>query len=203
MRRRLVSSTGTSASNRRKRGTMLVVIHRQRSSKRVTLGHACAQRLRDPASERVEVEGGEVRHLLSHSPDLEAQSGSDREEPGVGARQAVEVGLHQGALLMLEELDVALPDNFESMGANGFAERARVELLATGARARKRVDETRYDLTSQEWQIARLAAGGATNPEIAERLFLSASTVDYHLRKVYRKLEIKSRHEIDSVVSVT
>lgn len=96
----------------------------------------------------------------------------------------------------------AARDIFDSMSANGFAERARVELLATGARARKRVDETRHDLTPQESQIARLAAGGATNPEIAARLFISANTVDYHLRKVYRKLDIKSRHEIGSVVPV-
>ena len=87
----------------------------------------------------------------------------------------------------------AARDTFESMGANGFADRARVELLATGVRARKRVDETRHDLTPQESQIARLAAGGATNPEIGTRLFISANTVDYHLRKVYRKLDIKSR----------
>jgi DNA-binding CsgD family transcriptional regulator len=99
------------------------------------------------------------------------------------------------------QLDAAR-DTFESAGANAFADRARVELLATGARARKRVDATRRDLTPQEWQIARLAAGGATNPEIAERLFISASTVDYHLRKVYRKLDIRSRHEIGSVVAV-
>jgi DNA-binding CsgD family transcriptional regulator len=96
----------------------------------------------------------------------------------------------------------AARDIFESMGAIGFAERARVEVLATGAKARKRVDETRHDLTPQETQIARLAAGGATNPEIAARLFISANTVDYHLRKVYRKLDIKSRHEIGSVVPV-
>ncbi len=87
------------------------------------------------------------------------------------------------------------------MGANAFADRARVELLATGARARRRVDETRHDLTPQEWQIARLAAAGATNPEIGTRLFISANTVDYHLRKVYRKLDIKSRQELPSVVS--
>ncbi|MET0525740.1 MAG: AAA family ATPase [Nocardioides sp.] len=87
-------------------------------------------------------------------------------------------------------------DTFEAMGATAFGDRARIELLATGARARRRVDDTRHDLTPQEWQIARLAAGGASNPEIAARLFISANTVDYHLRKVFRKLDITSRHAI-------
>ena len=87
-------------------------------------------------------------------------------------------------------------ETFESTGANAFADRTRVELLASGVKARKRVDETRSDLTPQEEQIARLAAGGATNPEIAARLFISSSTVDFHLRKVYRKLDIKSRREL-------
>ena len=93
------------------------------------------------------------------------------------------------------QLDAAR-STFAACGADGFAERARLELLATGVTARKRVDETRDHLTPQEEQVARLAATGATNPEIATRLFISSSTVDYHLRKVYRKLEISSRRDL-------
>jgi DNA-binding CsgD family transcriptional regulator len=92
-------------------------------------------------------------------------------------------------------------DMFATMGANAFAERARVELAATGERARRRSVDTSNDLTPQEDQVARLASQGATNREIAERLYISDSTVDYHLRKVYRKLGLSSRRALRDVLA--
>jgi DNA-binding CsgD family transcriptional regulator len=91
-------------------------------------------------------------------------------------------------------------DTFASMGAEGFAERARRELLATGEKVRKRRDDTRNDLTPQEEHIARLAREGQTNPEIGAELFISARTVEWHLRKVFTKLGISSRRDLQTAL---
>jgi len=85
---------------------------------------------------------------------------------------------------------------FSDFGMEGFAERARVELRATGEHARSRSVETTNELTPQEAQISQLAANGATNAEIAAQLFISPSTVEYHLHKVFRKLGVKSRTQL-------
>jgi DNA-binding CsgD family transcriptional regulator len=85
---------------------------------------------------------------------------------------------------------------FTSMGNDVYAERATNELLATGQRAPKPGVKTASDLTAQELEVCRLAAEGFTNVEIAARLYISASTVDYHLSKSFRKLEIRSRTQL-------
>jgi DNA-binding CsgD family transcriptional regulator len=85
---------------------------------------------------------------------------------------------------------------FLAIGMEAFAERAHNELLSAGVKVRKRTVETRDDLTAQERQIAELARDGLSNPEIGARLFLSPRTVEWHLRKVFGKLGIRSRHEL-------
>ena len=94
-----------------------------------------------------------------------------------------------------EQLRVA-HSQFCDFGMDAFAERARIELAATGEHARKRTVETLDQLTPQESQIARLAANGNTNRQIAGQLFISPSTVEYHLRKAFRKLDVKSRTQL-------
>jgi DNA-binding CsgD family transcriptional regulator len=90
---------------------------------------------------------------------------------------------------------------FTDMGTEAFAERARRELVATGEMVRKRTVETRDDLTAQEIQIAQRAADGSTNAEIGAQLFLSPRTVEWHLRRVFGKLGIRSRKELRSALS--
>ena len=94
----------------------------------------------------------------------------------------------------------AAHDQFTSIGMEAFAERARRELIVTGEKVRKRSVETREQLTPQEEQIARLARDGRTNPEIGAQLFLSARTVEWHLRKVFTKLGISSRRELHAAL---
>ncbi len=99
-----------------------------------------------------------------------------------------------------KHLRIAL-EAFTNMGAEAFARRAERELLATGERARKRTVDTRDQLTPQETQIARLAANGHTNREIAAQLFITQSTVEYHLRKAFRKLDVTSRRQLANRIS--
>jgi DNA-binding CsgD family transcriptional regulator len=99
-----------------------------------------------------------------------------------------------------EQLRLAL-NMLEAMGMDAFAERARRELQATGETARKRnVASGDEQLTAQEAQIARMARDGMSNPEIAARMFISARTVQYHLSKVFAKLGIESRMQLDLVL---
>src|SRR6266704_3412490 len=92
-------------------------------------------------------------------------------------------------------------DMFATMGADGFAERAARELLATGERVRKRTTDVPTELTAREAQIARLVGDGLSNPAIAAHLFMSPRTVEYHLPKVFIKLDISSRNQLHAVLA--
>jgi DNA-binding CsgD family transcriptional regulator len=102
------------------------------------------------------------------------------------ARRRVEARGHLRAAL----------DGFETLGAAPWADRARVELRASGQTARKRDPSTLDELTAQEIQIAYLVAQGLANREVAAQLFLSPRTIDFHLRDIFRKLGIASRTEL-------
>jgi DNA-binding NarL/FixJ family response regulator len=99
-----------------------------------------------------------------------------------------------------EQLRIA-HEMFDEMGARAFAERAGRELRATGETVRKRSAARSDQLTAQEEQVARLAREGLSNPEIGVRLFISPRTVEYHLHKVYSKLGITSRSQLDLALS--
>jgi DNA-binding CsgD family transcriptional regulator len=92
-------------------------------------------------------------------------------------------------------------DAFSAMGANAFAERARLELEATGAKVRTYREDPGVELTPQEHQIVQLARTRRTNPEIGAELFLSARTVEWHLRNIFTKLDVSSRHELDAALT--
>jgi len=98
-----------------------------------------------------------------------------------------------------EQLHAAY-DQFTAIGMEAFAERTGRELVATGEKARKRSPDTRDELTPQERQIARLARDGLSNPEIGAQLFISARTVEWHLRSVFAKLGITSRRQLRTVL---
>jgi DNA-binding NarL/FixJ family response regulator len=89
---------------------------------------------------------------------------------------------------------------FAEIGTEAFAERARGELIAAGAKLRRHPVEPREDLTPQEEQIARLARDGLSNPEIGARLFLSPRTVEWHMHKVFGKLGIDSRKRLHAAL---
>ena len=146
--------------------------------------------------------------LLSDGTAAEAlyREAIERFDRGRVAVQLARVQLVYGEWLRRENRRVeareqlrAAHETFGSIGAGAFAERARRELLATGETARRRSDETRDVLTPQEAQIASLARDGFSNPEIGSQLFISPRTVQYHLRKVFRKLEINSRNQLGRI----
>src|SRR6185295_328715 len=92
-------------------------------------------------------------------------------------------------------------ETFRHAGAGDFVERTRRELAATGETMPRETSRARGQLTTQETQIAQLAADGRTNPEIGAQLFISPRTVEYHLRKVFAKLNVNSRRELRSALS--
>jgi DNA-binding CsgD family transcriptional regulator len=147
------------------------------------------------------------RALLSEGPVAEAlyRDAIDRLTPTALRLDLARAHLLYGEWLRRERRHVdarqqlqTAHELFTGFGMEGFAERARVELRATGGHARKRAPGPSDDLTPQEAQISQLVARGRTNVEIAAQLFISPSTVEYHLHKVFRKLGVKSRTELAS-----
>jgi DNA-binding CsgD family transcriptional regulator len=172
----------------------------------------------DRLSERTQASGTDwalgieagSRALLSDAQDAEPlyREAVERLARSRGVVHHARVQLLYGEWLRRENRRVdareqlrAAYDRFDQIGAEAFAERARRELLATGETAPRRTVETRDVLTPQEAQIARMASDRQTNPEIGAKLFISPRTVEYHLRKVFTKLDISSRKELSSALA--
>jgi DNA-binding CsgD family transcriptional regulator len=148
------------------------------------------------------------RALLSDGPDAEPLhlEAVERLERSRGVVHLARARLLYGEWLRRENRRVdareqlrAAHEMFSGIGAEGFAERARHELAATGETARSRTEDARGVLTPQEAHIARLAKEGFSNPEIGAQLFISPRTVQYHLHKVFQKLDITSRNQLSRV----
>jgi DNA-binding CsgD family transcriptional regulator len=167
----------------------------------------------DRLSERTQASGTEwalgveagSRALLADGDDAEPlyREAVERLGRGRGVVQVARAQLRYGEWLRREHRRVdareqlrAAHDTFSRIGADGFAERARRELTATGETVRRHTVQTRDLLTAQEAQVARLTRKGHTNSEIGAQLFLSPRTVEYHLHKVFAKLGIRSRKEL-------
>jgi ATP/maltotriose-dependent transcriptional regulator MalT len=153
---------------------------------RAVVSHCCALLSQDEQ---------EAERLFQTALELQAEAGRPferaRTELAFGeflrrARRRVEAREHLHAAL----------DGFETLGAELWAERARIELRASGQTARRRHPSTRGQLTAQELQIAHFVAQGLSNREVAAQLFLSPRTVAFHLRNIFRKLGISSRTEL-------
>ena len=164
----------------------------------------------EPLSERTQASGTEwalgigarCRALLSDDESLYHES-VERLTHSRAALELARSRLLYGEWLRREHRRVdareqlrAAHEMFNQIGAEAFTERARRELAATGETVRKRTVDTLDELTTQEAQVARLAAQGHTNPEIGAQLFISPRTVEYHLRKVFTKLDISSRKQL-------
>jgi DNA-binding CsgD family transcriptional regulator len=144
--------------------------------------------------------------------DGEAAESLYREAIGRLARTRLRVALARAHLLYGEwlrrenrRLDAreqlrSAHELFAAFGMKAFADRAARELSATGERVRKRATGASAQLTARETQIARLAGDGQSNPEIAAQLFMSPRTVEYHLHKVFTKLDISSRNQLHRVL---
>jgi DNA-binding CsgD family transcriptional regulator len=153
------------------------------------------------------IEAG-ARALLSDGPDAESlyRESVERLTRTRGVVHLARARLLYGEWLRRENRRVdareqlrAAHEVFSRIGAEGFAERARHELAATGETTRSRTDDARGVLTPQESHIARLAKEGLSNPEIGAQLFISPRTVQYHLHKVFQKLDITSRNQLSRV----